>query len=226
MPIDSRKKPPVLNDEQIAAEESRFLNEVMRELTIEGYPPGGALHADLQGARDRLRVESRLGPNHEPNHEVWYSSARTGGRMKTPRDTALDLVAVAGERAARAAYGSDPVGDTVSRLKGLGVAHDEAMERAGQRIGRDLDDGNVLGGRVWVQTRDSNEKRYFAPPLKKDGEYSPEQLAVYREHSSAVAFATRAILEERDRGEPAGIVTRSDPAQRAGEIRAQIAAAF
>lgn len=181
----ARVKPPVLSPVEIAQVQNAFIAEVERELIIAGEKNAGTA-AFLREMGPLLTVTARIGGK----HEVMYKGK--SGRFTRARDVAAYLVEAAAERAARLALGPDPVDLLAARLVELGVPAEEARSRATGRVKR-LEDGRVAAYSEAGVLYDGG------PQPSRDREYSAEQLAVFRNPKEALARATRAILEERER---------------------------
>ncbi len=183
-----RAKPPTLSPSEIAKVQVDFIAEVERELIVAGEKNADT-SASLREMVPLLTVTPRTGGK----HDVTYSSAAGNGRFTRPRDVARYVTEVAAERAARLALGPDPVELLASRLVELGVPAAEARSRAAGRVRR-LEDGRVAA------YGDGHATLYDGGPKPSgDREYTPAELAVFRDPKEALARATRAILEERER---------------------------
>lgn len=184
-----RGKPPTLSPSEIAKVQVDFIAEVERELIIAGEKNADTA-AFLREMVPLLTVTSRV----SGQHEVTYSSAAGNGRFTRTRDVAAYIAEAAAKRAALLAFGPDPVELLSARLVELGVPVAEARSRATGRVRR-LEDGRVAA------YGDGHASVLYegGPKSSGDREYTPAELAVFRDPKEALARAARAILEERER---------------------------
>ncbi len=179
-------KPPELSPSEIAAEESRFVEDVRRELTIRG-DSSKTIAALVGEMRSRLVVTPRLGPKHDTRYQ-----SRAGGLLNA-RQAAEDIVEAADERDSLLAHGPDPEELLRKRLVEVGIPEGEARLRAAGRVTR-LEDGRVIA-------RDSTLRViYTGPQPERDREYTELQKSVFTDAGPALQRVTRAIVEERARG--------------------------
>lgn len=208
MPIDRLNliKPPVLSEDQIAAEQDRFVADVRREIILGGHATPETVGELLVGMRERVTVRPTM-----TQHDVRYRSEHGG--LLTVQATAAAIVEAAQTRAALLAHGPDPEQLLAARLVAIGLPTAEAQARAKWRVQR-LEDGRVTAYAI------DGSVLHSGPAPDSRREYTAEQLAVFRDPNPAVSAAARAILQESAEHRPIA------PAPQANDQLAAVQGAF